>query len=459
MTRVFILITAVFISVSALSQNKKILYGFAEIPQSLMMNPGSEIDYQWHAGIPLLSGLYAHAGLTGLTISDVFLNDGIDVNTKLNLALAKMDNQDFYAVNQQMEVFNVGLRMANKKDYLSFGFYQEFDGILYHPKELINLAQQGNQDFTQTFSLNDLKFKMELLGVYHFGITRKLNEKMTIGSRVKLYSSVYNMNSTKNTGLLVSRLGDDNIYNSRLQGVNFEVNTSGIIHNRQSVMERNAKIGHFLGSGNMGIGLDFGLTYHINKNTVVTGSFEDLGFVRHTRQTTTYAIKGTQEFDGLNLLFPTNGTIDYLNEVQNELPLIEGAQKYTTLRPLKVHGSLAYQFGEAKDNSCLRTNYVDTHRNEIGLQLFSVFRPRRPQGAATIYYYRRIAKFLKAKMTYTVDEYSATNFGLGFSTHIGMFNMYGSVDNVLGLSDLSKSNNQTINFGMNIIMDHNTSKP
>lgn len=442
-----------------MSQNKKIFFSFADVPQSLLINPGTEVDAQWHTGIPLLSGIYGHAGFTGFNLGDVFLNDGIDVNTKLNAVLANLNNKDFYTANQQLEVFNIGLRLPNKKDYISFGFYQEFDGIVYHPKELVNLAQQGNQDFTQTFNLNDLKFKMELLGVYHFGITRKLSDKMTIGSRAKLYSSVYNMKSTKNTGILVSRLGDDNIYNSRLQGVDFVVNTSGIAHDGHSVAEKNAKIGHFLGSGNMGFGLDFGLTYHINDKFVISGSFEDLGFIRHTRQTTTYAIKGTQEFEGLNLIFPTTGTIDYLNEVKNELPLVEGSKKYTSLRPLKLHGSLAYQFGKTKDNSCLRTNYKDSHKNEIGLQLYSVFRPRRPQGAATVYYYRKFAKFLKAKMTYTVDEYSYSNVGLGLSTHIGMFNMYGSVDNLLGVSNISKTNNQTLNFGMNIIMDYNTSKP
>ena len=54
------------------AQNKQLLYDFTEIPQALMLNPGMETDFNWYAGIPVLSGISVHA-----------VSDGISVNTFL----------------------------------------------------------------------------------------------------------------------------------------------------------------------------------------------------------------------------------------------------------------------------------------------------------------------------------------------------------------------------------------
>lgn len=457
MNRAYILIILFFYVVKLSSQNKKIQFGFNEVPQTLMVNPGSEVNFQWHSGIPILSSNYLHAGISGFAISDLFAKDGININTKIATLLPKLDNADFYTINQQLEVFNIGYRRANKKDYISFGYYEEFDQILYHPKDIVTLAYEGNQDFDKVFKLRDFNLKAEMLGVFHIGLSRKVNKKITVGARVKLYSSVFNVTSTRNSGLFFTKRGTDNIYRHRMQEIDFILKTSGIVHDEKEVEQ--SIFSRFIASGNMGVGLDFGLTYKINKNWITEASFQDLGFIRHAKNTTVYRVHGTQEYDGINLVFPTGNPIDYLNQIKNELPLKYGSENYTSLRSLKINASLAYRFGERDNSSCLRTVYENPFRNKIGLQIFSIFRPKRPQLAATLFYYKKITNFLSAKVTYSVDEYSAKNIGVGLSTQIGIFNMYGSIDNVLGLTNLSKSRNQTINFGMNIIMDFDKTKP
>jgi hypothetical protein len=441
------------------AQNKKILFNFNEIPQTLMVNPGAEVDFQWHFGIPALSGLYAHAGISKFSVNDLFANDGINLNTKLENLLTKLDNKDFYTANQQTEIFNIGFRLNNQKnDYLSFGFYEEFDAILYHPKDVVTLAYEGNADFSKQIDFNDLSLKAELLGVYHIGLTRKISNKLTIGTRFKIYSSVFNVNSTNNYGYYFTRNGEDNIYHHQMQNADVTLKTSGIVHNKEAVIDQKI-VNRFLASGNMGLGLDFGLTYHINSKWKTTASFTDLGFIRHTKNTTVYRIQGTRDFDGFNLEFPANNPIDYLSNFNEDFPTSEQSEKFTTLRSLKLNGALIYSFGQIDNNSCLRTTYEIKRRNELGLELYSILRPKKPQASATLFYYKRLAKFFRAKFTYTVDSYSAKNIGVGFSSHIGMFNLYGSADNLLGFTDLSKSNNQTINFGINFTLDKDTNKP
>lgn len=430
------------------AQNKKILFGFDEIPQSLMVNPGASVKYKFHSGIPALSGIYINAGLTGFNIADLFADDGIDVNSKLRDILQETSRNDYYTVNQQVEIFNAGFRLKNpRKDYISFGYYQEFDAILYHPKDIITLAFEGNEELGRAFDLADISFKAELIGVYHLGINRKMNDDLTIGLRGKIYSSVYNATSTVNSGTFITTVGENNFYNHSLINTDLSLQTSGSIEDRV--------LGKFLMSSNMGLGIDFGLTYRLKEHLEIKASLQDLGFIWHTKNIESFEIKGTQNFEGLNLVFPTTDNIEYWqnleNDFANEIILKESDANYITARSVKLNGGLTYKYGKTKEDDCIRSYSKNPNANGIGIQLFGIFRPRKPQLAATLFYYRHFSKYLRAKITYTADDFSYKNIGLGVSTHLSKFNFYITADNLLGYSDLSKSNNQSIQLGFNLI--------
>lgn len=437
------------VSVNLFSQNKKIVYNFNEIPQVLITNPGADVDFKWHVGFPGLASNYIHAGASGFSAYDLLADDGVNFNTKLKKLIYNLDFKDFYTINQQTDVFNLGIQLKNEsKDYVSFGFYEELDAILYHPKDYILLAYEGNSNASNRINFDNLNFKSELLGVFHIGINRKIDKKLTVGARLKIYSSVYNVTSTSNSGIFYTSEGENNFYKYSMLNMDMKVQTSGIVHNEHGVADENV-VNRFFASGNMGLGLDFGFTYKINNDWVSAASFQDLGFIRHSKNTTVYSVQGNQEFEGLELEFPdSSNPYDYLQQFKDELPLETDSSSYTSYRTIKLNGSLGYQFGKLDTSDCLRSTY-DTKRNEIGIQLYSALRPKAPQVAGTLYLYKKIAKAFRIKATYTVDSYSAKNIGFGFSSHIGFLNIYGGVDNILGYTDLAKSKNQTINFGIN----------
>ena len=45
------------------SQNKEMLYDFTDIPQSLLLNPGADTNFNYHIGIPVLSHIHLNAGI------------------------------------------------------------------------------------------------------------------------------------------------------------------------------------------------------------------------------------------------------------------------------------------------------------------------------------------------------------------------------------------------------------
>ena len=57
---------------TATSQNKHLLYNFDELPQNLMSNPGAEVNFDLHAGLPFFSQIHISAGSSGVSLYDIF---------------------------------------------------------------------------------------------------------------------------------------------------------------------------------------------------------------------------------------------------------------------------------------------------------------------------------------------------------------------------------------------------
>ena len=105
------------------AQNKELLYDFVEVPQALMLNPGMQTSFDWHAGIPMLSGIAVQGATSGLSVNDIFANDGLDINDKVrNRAVYGMDIRDDITGLYQIEILNGGFRGRNRpENYFSFG--------------------------------------------------------------------------------------------------------------------------------------------------------------------------------------------------------------------------------------------------------------------------------------------------------------------------------------------------
>lgn len=215
------------------SQNKETLYDFTDLPQSLLLNPGADINFDYHAGVPFLSQFHINAGLRGASIYDVFADDGRDINDKIENTLNTLTSNDYLTLTQQLELISFGWESKkNKKMYFSGGIYQELDVIGYFPKDFVVLAYQGNQDFlNQPFRFSTINGSVELLTTFHFGYTKKVNKKLTFGARAKLYSSMFHIRSAKNKGTFttVETPAGNNVYQHVISNADVTVRTSGML--------------------------------------------------------------------------------------------------------------------------------------------------------------------------------------------------------------------------------------
>ena len=459
------------------AQNKQLLYDFYEIPQSLMLNPGVKTPYKWHAGIPTLSGFSFQVGTSGVTVNDLFAEDGIDFTTKFrDKVINGLSQRDEFSYSGQIEIFNVGFRSPNNsRDYYSFGAYGEGFTSFFWPKDLAILAFDGNaNNLNRRFRLNQINLQGEAVSVVHFGINRKLNNKWTVGARAKIYSSVYEFKSSRNKGYFVTTQGENNILRNTLVA-DVTMRTSGveeildIIDDDSSSTQADLAsllIKRSLFGGNLGLGFDLGFTHTWGKNNFLTASLLDVGFIYHTSDIKNYTLKGAASNEGIEIRLPqdiinVNNDLwqDLVDEFEELIPFETNDKSYLSLRPIKLNASYRYNFGEPKEglNNCdcgikprERTQNID-YLNAVGGHLFVINRPLGPQAALTAFYQRRLGNALALKTTYTVDKYTFTNIGLGLNVQAGPVNFYILGDNLLGYRNIPDSNYASLQFGFNII--------
>ncbi|MEP6806711.1 MAG: DUF5723 family protein, partial [Flavobacterium sp.] len=446
---------------SCFSQNKEVLYNFTAIPQSSLVNPGADVSYKFYFGVPVLSGVSANLGSSSFSAYDLFANNGVDFNDKIRNVINNSSGKDKTQVNQQLELFSGGFRVGGKESqsYISFGAYQEFDFLMYVPKDLAILALDGNRDYIgKSFNLAHLNVRAEVLSVFHVGFHKNVNEKLVLGGRAKLYSSGANATSTKNSGFIYTgqNAGTPNVYNQVIAS-NLELKTSGIATFTKDEYDGSIPkdiIHNTFFNGSLGLGLDAGLTYYFKENLQFTASIVDLGFIKHTKDIETLTYKGTYNYQGVNPGFdPSNQPKNIFDEFDKAIPRDTLYNKYTTWRPTKFYSSLQYSFGESRYNgdcNC-KGNINRKYLNAVGGQLFLMSMPAEPFVALTAFYKRSVFEKLDVKATYTFDSYSNKNIGLGISGTLGKLNMYLLVNNVLEYKDVSKANSIAFQFGFNFV--------
>ncbi len=466
MRKIFLFIF-LLVSLFSFGQNRPLLYNVDDLPQSLLQNPGAKIDFTKHFGVPFFSQIHLFAGSSGVTVHDILDDSNPNVNQRVKNAMRKLTANDFFSVNEQLEILSLGWKIGQNA-YVSGGIYQELDIFAYFPKDPAILAFEGNADYIgNNFQFSDVSFTGEVLTVYHAGLNYYLDDKLTVGGRIKLYSGIFNAESTKNEGVFRTEEtpGGPNFYRHIIYGVDVTVNTSGYASLRdeedmtvdkavQELLSRS-----FFGQ-NVGVGLDLGFSYRFSEALSFSGSIQDLGMMFHQKDTENSTYYGNYQTNGLEPLFPElfdgQNTIPYWEIFEEELDanLYDETtyNEYNTWRPVKFNAG--FQFGTGM--SMLPCDYLISKKprfmNLFGLLASGVVRPKGPTYGVTAYWDRKLNDSFRFRVAYAVDEFTLTKFGLMASKRFKNFNMYLAVNDILGYTNLAKANSASLQLGMQFVI-------
>lgn len=308
------------LAVNATAQTSLSLYHMEVIPQSSMLNPSRAPRCNVFVSMPCAN--LSLRGETNIKLSEMFQK----VNGQWNFLT---DNDFDYSdinrrikkgtrINSQMNIglINVGWRQA--ENYWTVNWNARVSSGISVPKAFITMLDKGLPDGTRL----DFSYLRANMISYHelsVGLTRAMDEQLSLGGRLKYLSGVF---------AAKSKFSKFDVTTSRKQwtfDVNGEADLSfplkmnpdqdgaiaidSIEWKDMSALEIVGRT--LIGLHNPGAAIDLGAEYKIDENFKVSASVTDLGFIVWHKDATKLRAKNKYAYDGFEVEF--NDFFDGIN--------------------------------------------------------------------------------------------------------------------------------------------------
>lgn len=422
------------------------MHQFTGVPQSNYTNPGILPQSRFFIALP---SVYVNYWNPTFVLDDIIK----EVGDSSMLDFSKLYNDRpggtfGFNIEQQSELFQIGFRIK-KKNFISLGVYQGLQTGVRLPVDLLRLAQEGTTDYFQSnpIVLDDISLNIQSYVAYHVGFGREINDKWSVGGRVKLINGLVATSTEYARGKIY--WDSDSV---RL--------TSGLRYNTSGVARLDQSLGIFGGdslralapginvndwvpmTGNMGLAFDFGFTYKPIKKLVLSFSATDLGSINWSEDLTSYVSEeneftyrggqitvgedgGAGPFDGI-----TDSLLSGLN-IQEE-----AGKTFTTRMNSRYILSASY---ELLPNTFVGGIYS---RNLSFNQTFDAF---------TAFAQFKIWNVLFLRGNYTVSQGTFDNLGGALAVNLGPLQIYTVADNLLALNNQGNVSSFNIRLGANLV--------
>jgi len=410
--------------------------------QATYINPAILPAYSTSIGTPVMSGFGLNIGLNGLNVRSVITS--LDTNRFLNIPQLynnlKGDNIEIdVAVNY--EIFHV--RFKSKNWYYGINLNTRNITNIRLSNELVGLLANGNDFYAgSTWDASSTAITNIAFNELGFSMARNFN-RFNVGGRAKLYQGI-GVAQTKDFTLKLNQpkspteeisLNAGGVINTASIGILTDsVNGRASTSDEKSIDPKN-----FYSMGNLGAGIDLGLTYDVNNRLTFGASIIDFGFINWTNNVTNYSINNADvRTNGLNKEQIDNGQKrdDYLDSLFNLLKPQVSENSFTTFMPWRFY---------------ITANYKFNRRNTIGAVIQGRYLLGSILPAYTLSYARKIKDEFHLTANYSIIGNSYTNVGLGWSLKMGPVQWYLIQDNVLAYFIPDQFQFMSLRLGFNLV--------
>lgn len=449
--RLFALLGFVGFCQSMNAQNNFSLYNLKGTPQAFYTNPSSMPKSKFFLSLPPLGMMNISATNSGFSFNDLFTkraDDSLVINTQNVIdGLSKLN---FISLESNFELFGIGMKL--KDTYFNFSVNSKTQMNIIYPKDLIQFSLEGNgkKFLGQRASLDGLGVNATSYVEYGFGATKHINDKLTVGGRVKLLSGIVNLR-TKKTQLGIYT--DSTDFAITIDG-SAEVNTSNITQFYDSTSNFSGKdmIPFATNFTNKGLGLDLGATYIIDEKFSVNASLIDLGSIKWKSNVTTYKSNDVKfTYDGVDLdkYFTANGDSsknigrDLADTLAKVFDYQTNTDSYVTALTTKLYLGGNYQITKSLNAGVLLMSQVVKGNFKPGLSL--------SMNAS-------LKSWLSATINYSIYNRTYSNIGLGLSLRGGPMQFYIMSDNILAFINPLNARSVHLCGGMSVFIKEKDKK-
>ena len=434
---------SVLISYTALAQQNLALYNMEAVPQRMYANPAfMPTQSRINIGLPLMSSEYFNFSNSGFKYSDLITHKGDSLAIDYENMLSKLSANNYFTGSFQPDILSFGFKI--KKNYISFNATEKINFQIRYPKSFMEIIWKGNGDLlgveeNLNFGINVIHYRE-----YALGFAREINDKLTVGGKLKY---LYGMENIWTEKFDVSLSTDPTDFSITAKS-NIKINTSGV--DGKSFDNFNFKDYAFK-KKNTGAGIDLGGVYKYNEKFTFSASIIDLGFIRWKDAVTSYQSNdpnGKFTYSGmdLNQLFSGDSTKNPLKSLVDTLSksfkIDTAHSSYTTKLSTQLYLGGTYNLSE---------------KINTGILFYSQIFDKSIHPGLSISYNQQVGRWLNFSVSYSMYNRSYNNVGLGLAlTGAGAVQFYVVSDNLLGAIFPQNTKNIHLHFGFNLTFGRKT---
>lgn len=415
------------------SQQSNTLFLMNKSVESNIINPSKRLDCYYFIGFPALSSIHFDLGSTGFSYRTAVAANG-------ELQLDKIVDNTFWrssiSANFHLQLLSFGYKL-NKKNDVFFSISDKAYVNFTYPKSFIKLGAYGNKQFVdETVSLKGLSLQGAYYREFSFGLARTINKKTDVGIKLKL---LFGKTSVKSRIRELSLFTDPVSYAITTKSefdlfTSFPLTVSTDAKGKLSdINTKNIDVYKFIMNGsNIGLAIDLGGTYNVNKKITFIASLIDFGFIRWKTDANQFSQKSDFQYNSQSYATGTS----LLDSLQTMLELTPNENAFTTWLPSHTNFAIEYKYND-------KVSFSAINRNQI---LYNTFIPSFTIGVSYSPNYK-----LQSILTWSYINNTLLNLGIGFSYQLGVTRFHFVTDNILPVFWPESARGTSVRLGLNFM--------
>ncbi|MDE6879382.1 MAG: hypothetical protein K2P54_09895, partial [Odoribacter sp.] len=284
-------------------------YFLPNLPQRVRFNPAYQPEYKVWVGLPALSGISVNYMNSAFGIDDLLVKEGKDsLYVDMDRMYKSLRKQNIIHFGNDISLLTVGVKINSW--YATLDVTEKNDFLFRANKDLFSFLKRGNEPYLgKTMDIGDLGLQLNAYEEFAFGLSKKVNDKWTVGGRAKfllgianasLVNSKISIESAKDASSMKIRSKQDIRVSAPLT---FEYEKDGEYINWDSfdVDTDDFSVSMVLNTKNPGFALDLGAEYQFNDKLKFYASVLDLGFIRWGAENYRFTQNATFDWQGGDL--------------------------------------------------------------------------------------------------------------------------------------------------------------
>ena len=348
----------------------------------------------------------------------------------------RMGNKTYLGLEMTNQIFAFGFKV--KKNYFTLDISNRLTTEVGLGSDLLKFLAQGNGTdllLGKRASFDGLGASLLSYIEYGLGYTRQVDDKLTVGGRIKLLSGLANLQGT-NTKIGITTDASD--YSLTIDGQADVKSSNTAIFSDSAYTStldymRLAKMAYNF--SNLGFSFDLGATYKPHEKVIVKASVIDLGSIKWTQGIANYQVKPfSYKFSGIDLnsaLNDKNSTTSLVDSLSSIFKTGKSSEAYSTGLPTRVY---------------LGGDYIWNKYFTSGINFYNEFYNSSYRNGFILSSTLSVGHWFGMTLNYGIYAGSYSNVGLGFRLR----GFYILTDNLITAFNYQATRAASVSFGFNI---------